>query len=381
MKKYIVIALAALVAFAACTKVNPEEKKTDKISFQVATYMTKAQGNNFLLECPKFFTNAWYNPVSGAAQYYMQNVEILPDNTANPTQWAPAEAYYWPKSGKINFFSYASVNDLAASELNFGANATPEGSTFTITGHKVVSTDNIMIADAVYNASKDNHNADGDDVTDDLTSGNDSGFNGVPTMFRHLLAQVRFNIGLATANPTTGSTNYIATVTEAKVVNVVNKGTLALTAGQATGTTLETQEWSPKANGTTPGWTASTVATDKEDLALQSTTALTLAAGARTGNNVEFLKYTSVLPQNLGDDIVLTIKYNLKTLHGNTVYLNEDLEVSAKLNTALDEAAAIKNWCMNKRYTYNITIDPVTDIIKFDPAVADWIYATGTIAF
>ena len=85
MKKYIVIALAALVAFAACTKVNPEEKKAEKISFQVATYMTKAQGNNFLAECPNFFTNAWYNPVSGAAQYYMQNVEILPDDNEGTT--------------------------------------------------------------------------------------------------------------------------------------------------------------------------------------------------------------------------------------------------------------------------------------------------------
>ena len=377
MKKYIVIALAALVAFAACTKVNPEEKKTDKISFQVAAYMTKAQGNNFLAECPNFFTNAWYNPVSGAAQYYMQNVEILPDDATNPTQWAPAEAYYWPKSGKINFFSYASANALAASELNFGANATPAGSQFTITGHKVAADDNIMIADAVYNASKDSHNADGEDVTDDLTSGNDSGFNGVPTMFRHLLAQVRFNIGLATANATTGTTNFIAKVTAARVEKVVSKGSLALTAGAATGTALETQPWTPASDGNTVGWTASTVATDVVTLVLQNSKALTLAAGATEGNSEKFLDFTSVLPQALTDDIVLTIKYDLQTLHGNTVYIDEkDLEVSAKLNST-----TIKNWCMNKRYTYNITIDPVTDIITFDPAVAEWTSASAEIKF
>ena len=372
MKKYIVIALAALVAFAACTKVNPEEKKAEKISFQVATYMTKAQGNNFLAECPNFFTNAWYNPVSGAAQYYMQNVEILPDDNEAPTQWAPAEAYYWPKSGSINFFSYASKNALAAAELNFGTDATPAGSVFKITGHKVVADDNIMIADAVYNASK-NVNT----VTDDLTSGEDSGFEGVPTMFRHLLAQVKFNIGLATTTPTTGSTNYIAKVTSAKVVKVVNKGTITLTAGTTTSTALDTKPWSPASDGTVVGWTASTTTTDVDELTLANTKALNLEAGETEGNSELFLDFRSVLPQTLTDNIVLTIKYDLQTLHGTTVYLDEkDLEVSAKLNTT-----TIKNWCMNKRYTYNITIDPVTDIITFDPAVAEWTSASATIAF
>jgi len=376
MKKYIVIVLAAVIALAACTKVKTEEK-AETISFQVATYMTKAQGNNFLAECPNFFTNAWYNPVSGAAQYYMQNVEILPNSTTAPTQWAPAEAYYWPKSGSINFFSYASKNALAASELDFGASATPEGSVFTITGHKVVATDNIMIADAVYNASRNEHNADGEDVTDDLKAGTtDSNFNGVPTMFRHLLAQVKFNIGLATTTATTGTTNFIAKVTGAKVEKVVNKGTLTLTAGAAAGSTLETQQWSPASDGTKVGWVASTVATDVDELALANTTALKLAAGETTGNSEMFLDFTSVLPQALTDDIVLTITYDLQTLHGTEVYIDEKaLEVTAKLNST-----TIKNWCMNKRYTYNITIDPVTDIITFDPAVAEWTSAAATIA-
>ena len=373
MKKYIVIALAALVAFAACTKVNPEEKKADKISFQVATYLTKAQGNNCLAECPNFFTNAWYNPVNGNAQYYMQNVEILPDDADAPTQWAPAEAYYWPKTGKINFFSYASKNALAATELDFGVNANPVGSKFKITGHKVVADDNIMIADAVYNASQASHNADGAAVTDDLATGTtDSKFTGVPTMFRHLLAQVKFNIGLATATPTTGTTNYIAKVTSAKVEKVLNTGTLELTAGDATGTTLETKPWTPASDGTVVGWTAGTAV---EDLALANTTALKLAAGATTGNAELFLDFTSVLPQALSDNVVVTITYDLQTLHGTEVYLDEKgITVTGKLNVA-----TIKNWCMNKRYTYTITIDPVTDIITFDPAVAEWTSATDTI--
>lgn len=376
MKKYIIIALAALVAFAACTKVNPEEKKAEKISFQVAAYMTKAQGNNFLAECPNFFTNAWYNPANGDAQYYMQNVEILPDDTDAPTQWAPAEAYYWPKSGKLNFFSYASVNALAANELDFGADQNPEGTKFTITNHTVVATDNIMIADAVYNASLTDHNADGAEITDDLKEGTtDSKFNGVPTMFRHLLAQVKFNIGLATAKATTGTTNFIAKVTEAKVEGIANKGSLTLTQTVPNAATLTTNPWSPASDGTKVGWEAATGTTS---LALSNSAELKLAAGETSGNSEMFLDFTTVLPQALTDDVKVTIKFDLQTLHGDTVYIDEkDLEVSGTLKTE-----AIKDWCMNKRYVYNITIDPVTDIITFDPAVADWTYAdAATISF
>lgn len=385
MKKYIVIALAAVVALAACTKTNPEEKKAEQIDFLVAGYMTKAQGNNFLAECPNFFTNAWYYPTSGTAQNYMPNVEILPNGDPQfdaeagaPTKWAPAEPYYWPKSGKLNFFSYASVKALG-DEINLGNTENPEGSKITITDHVVVATDNIMVADAVYNASRASHNAEGTMVTDDLKDGTtDSRFNGVPTMFRHLLAQVKFNIGLATTHPTEGTTNYVATVTEAKVEKVVNKGTLTLTAGEAEGDALQTKEWSPASDGTQVGWVASTVATDVTTLNLENTAELKLAAGETTGNSEMFLDFNSVLPQTLGDDIVLTIKYNLQTRHGETVYINEpNLEISAKLNST-----TIQNWCMNKRYVYNITIDPVTDLITFDPAVAAWTSdATATIKF
>ena len=371
MKKYIVIILAAVLALAACTKVNPEEKKADVITFEVAGYMTKAQGNNFLAECPNFFTNAWYYPTSGDAQNYMPNVEILPSPATNPTQWAPAEPYYWPRSGKLNFFSYASVNALGT-EIDLGNNANPKGSKITITNHTVVANDNIMVADAVYNASR-NVNADGSAVTDNLAGGTDSKFTGVPAMFRHLLAQVKFNIGLATTTPTTGTTNYVAKVTSAKVEKVLNKGTLTLTAGTTTSTTLDTKPWSPASDGTEVGWVASTTTTD---LTLANSTELKLAAQATTGNSEEFLDFVSVLPQTLGDAVKLTIKFDLQTLHGTTVYLDEkDLEVSAVLNTS-----TIKDWCMNKRYIYNITIDPVTETITFDPAVAPWTSATATVA-
>ena len=384
MKKVIIIASAALLALAACTKVEVvDNTPAQKINFQVANYMTKAQGNNFQAEAPYFFTNAWYTPESGTAnQHYMPNVKVELIDGA----WQPAEPYYWPKTGTINFFSYASFNDLAAAEVNTGD--ADYGTTFAITGHTVAADDNIMIADAVYYAGKNAHNADGAMVTDDLKDGtSDSGYNGVPTMFRHLLAQVKFNIGLATKSTIAGTTNWTATVTKARLVKRAAKGSIELAAIAPEGTALQTKAWTPAADGTQVGWVAGTNAADSTELVFNNvTTALTLAADANPGNSEEFLGFTAVLPQTLTDDVVLEITLNLDTKHGDTVYASEQgIVVTALLNSAkanADDTAGIGTWCMNKRYTYNITIDPADGgFITFDPAVADWTTATGSIDY
>ena len=378
MKKIIIIASAALLALAACTKVEViDNTPGQKISFQVANYVTKAAGNNFQAEASCFYTNAWYSPTSGTAnQHYMDDVKIELISGA----WQPADAYYWPRTGTLNFFSYASYNDLAAGEVDPGDDV--YGKTFKITGHTVAADDNIMIADAVYFAGKASHNADGAMVTDNLASGTtDSGYNGVPTMFRHLLAQVKFNIGLAARTAATGTTNWEATVTKARLVKRATKGNLTLTAVDPEGTALQIKAWTPAADGTQVGWTD---AADYTELLFNSVdTPLKLAANATSGNSEQFLDFTSVLPQTLTDEVVLEITFNLDTKHGDTVYAHEEgIVVSAKLNTATTGAAgAISTWCMNKRYTYNITIDPVGEIITFDPAVADWTTATGAIDY
>ena len=244
------------------------------------------------------------------------------------------------------------------------------GQSFAISGFTPVADDNIVIADAVYNAGL-NVNEDGTMVTDDLATGTtDSGFNGVPTMFRHLLSQVTFTIGLATTTPTVGTTNYSATIKSFTVKSAANTGSLSLTAGASSGTALNVQPWTPAADGTQVGWTASATA----DLAFTApTAALTLAAGQTTGNIETVVENRTVLPQALADAVVLEIVYDLQTKHGNTVYASEEnVKVTAQLNTL-----TIKNWCMNQRVIYNVTINPVTGLVKFDPAVAAWTTATA----
>ena len=358
MKKIIFIAAAGIMALVACSKVEKIEAPAQEITFQVASYLpqTRVQGNNFKAECDYFFTNAYYNNAT-----YMDNVKVVESDGA----WAPeGAAYYWPRTGTVNFFSYASKNDLSTSELDAG------NATFKITGHTVVEDDNIMIADAVYGAGRTDHNADGTMITDDLATGtSDSGYKGVPTLFRHLLSQVSFKLGLAAGGSHAG-TNYEATVTSAKVVKVANKGDLTLS-NSGSGSSLTMVAWTPASDGTKVGWTATASAT--ENLTLDTPT-LTLAADATQGETVEVLPFRTVLPQTLTDDVEIQITFNLDTKHGDVVYIHEEgIEVSAKLNSI----TAIPSWNMNQRIIYTVTIDPVTEVITFDPAVAPWVETTA----
>lgn len=365
MKKYIFIAAAALAAATACSKVETVETPAQEISFQVASYLpqTRAdevQGTNFKAECDYFFTNAYYN---GAT--YMDNVKVVLGNGA----WAPeGAAYYWPRTGTVNFFSYASKNDLPTSELTAG------NATFKITGHKVVESDNIMIADAVYGAGRTDHNADGNQVKDNLAEGTtDSGYKGVPTLFRHLLSQVSFKLGLVAGGNHAG-TNYEAKITSAKVVKVANTGDLTLS-NNGSGTSLTMAAWTPASDGTQVGWTVSTGEGVTEDLTLTTPTTLTLAEGATAGETVEVLAFRTVLPQTLTNDVEIQITFDLDTKHGTTTYIHEEgIVVSAKLNSI----EAIPSWNMNQRIIYTVTIDPVTETVTFDPAVAAWVETTAT---
>ena len=354
MKKLLFIA-AALAAVSACSKVETAVAPARQISFQVASYLpqTRVQGTNFKAECDYFFTNAYYN---GAT--YIDNVKVVESNGV----WSPVGSpYYWPRTGTVDFFSYASKNDLPATELTAG------NATFEIKGHEVAEDDNIMVADAVFGAGRTDHNADGTQITDDLKEGTtDSGYTGVPTLFRHLLSQVSFKLGLAAGGSHTG-TNYVATVTSAKVVNVACKGDLSLT-NSGSGSSLTLSPWTPASDGTQVGWTA----TDSTTLTLATPT-LTLAEDATTGETVDALELRSVLPQTLTNSVEIQITFDLDAKHEDVVYLHEDdITVKAKLNS-ID----IPSWNMNQRIIYTVTIDPVTEAITFDPAVAPWVEATA----
>ena len=90
-----------------------------------------------------------------------------------------------------------------------------------------------------------------------------------------------------------------------------------------------------------------------------------------TNDPVKVLSGRSVLPQTLNANAKLKFKLHIITKYDGTKYSEEEIPVEVALNTL--GTTAITEWKMNTKYTYNIIINPETNIVKFDPAVEPWV--------
>lgn len=356
MKKYLILAAVALVASAACTKVE-DTTPAHKISFEVAGYMAQTKAMTTTELEGSFTTNAWFTNGDGGKTQFMTN-ETISWNSPVSGQWAPSREYFWPKTGFIDFYSYDGVP----------APSTVAEGYLVYTDKTIAATDNILVADAAFHQTQNSSTYHIDDAN----------VKGVPTLFRHMLAKIQFKVKVATTDAKkTPNTKWDVTILNAdtKLSNIVilNKGTLTLSNSYASSAT---QAWT-NANATNPnvGWVAAAGTETVSTL----TPSLTLAKNAtESGDYVDLIALRAVMPQVLGDDAVFTLNYNVKATYGEdaTAYLDENRSFSVKINT-ID---SITEWDMNQIITYNVIIDPVGEQIFFDPAVEEWDESqTGTI--
>jgi hypothetical protein len=371
MKKYMILAAVALVASAACTKVE-DTTPARKISFEVANYVaqTKAEQATNAELGGSFTTNAWFTNGDGDKTQFMNN-ETISWNTPVSGQWAPSREYFWPKTGYIDFYSYDGVP---------APSTKAEGSlVYDATSTAIAATDNILVADAAFHQTENGtlYQIDGTSVK------------GVPTLFRHMLAKIHFTVKVATTDAKkTPNTKWTVTILNetGKESNIVvnNKGTLTLTNTYA-GSTPATQPWTNANNSNhNVGWVASAT----ETLDFLTPAALVMAKNTiSSGDPVDLLALRSIMPQVLGNEAVFTLHYNVKATFvdpndgSETTYLDENREISLKINTIKNASSiAITEWDMNQIITYNVIIDPVGEQILFDPAVEEWDKTqTGTI--
>ena len=379
MKKHIILfAVAALTMSAACSKVDVETPE-QKIGFEVASYVpqTKATEGSSLITSEglySFTTNAWFYPTTGTQnQHYMNSVVIYPYNgttkiesgETQPTVWQSEVDYYWPKTGYINFFSFAGTKSPSdEGDAEYGKKLIYGGTE----GVVIAYNDNILVADAVFHATQN---------TNDITvTGETATPSGVPTLFRHQLAKVGMTVMLETSNPTT-NTSYEVVINSATLASVENKGILTLTVTEPSGTTPATAQWS-NANTSKPnvGWVPGT---GTETFTLLTPT-LTLAAAATEStdhSDYNLLATRTVMPQALQNAVVLTITYTVSAKHDGVTYSTETITVTKQLN----QVTGLADWEMNKNITYTVKIDPVAEKITFDPAVVDWVAQSGTVTF
>ena len=171
MKKFyfFLVAAIAVIASAACTKVDPVPQDIP-VSFQVANYVPQTKANEAFDIVQTFTTYAWFQPTSGDAQVFMSGETIRWQSSSNT--WAPDRVYYWPKTGYVNFFSYAGT-------------PTPDvtNGTANYSNKTIAITDDALLASAAYK-----YNSNVNEITGIQYNGTD--VTGVPTLFHHVYVLV-----------------------------------------------------------------------------------------------------------------------------------------------------------------------------------------------
>ena len=384
MKKYFIIAIAALVAGTACSKVETVEAPAKQITFEVANYVPQTRNSSLESEGYTVFnTYAWYFPAANAnPQAYMSNVQVVKGTAA----WAPASDYYWPKNGWINFYSYAG-NAVPTVHVSDDSKTITAAYSDKVIG----ANDNYMIADAalhfnsnVNQISYDKALSDFDYATGNYkyNSTSDGAYTGVPTLFHHQLAKVAVIVKLQTTAAKKSSNTWKVEVldTDANPSNIipVNKGTLTLTSVD-NATTAFVSSWT-NANTTNPtvGWVASTTATDVETISLAKT-GLTLEPQALTSTQDSVVVAVRTVMPQLTSGVKFNFSYKITANNGSD-YMTEVVTIPS--TTLAAAVPSIEKWEMNKIYLYRIIIDPVTEKVTFDPAVVEWVNGgIGTINY
>ena len=364
MKKYIIIAAAALVASVACSKVQTVDIQKE-INFEVANSLqTKATGSVY--NNGAFGTYAWFNNTDE----FMVNEQV--DLTAGA--WKTVDhTFYWPKTGSISFISYSPFVGTSNT-----ADSTPvvTKDKITYTGVTVGTTD-LMYADRATCSNNVNEVTDSDDPAAE------SGYSGVPTIFRHALAKLSFKVAANFTewdDATTGShTEWEITINSFKIGGFKTTGSLELNLN------ADGKSWDKPVTtiGTTDYyvWTGASGETAKQELV----DATTYPTGVVLTTTAQDLTSATgyVLPQILSAGVqTVDIDAHIKTTLSNGKTINEDFVKTINIS----EISTLKAWQINENIVYTIKFKPTAKadgpgglddspedvIITFDPAVADW---------
>ena len=360
MKKALVFIIFAALLAASCAKVEETGRAYNReISFQTATFVTKA--NTAFPTSKNFSVYAWAAGTVGT--YFMDNVTV----GFNGTEWRPVgETYYWPKETTVDFIGYY-----------------PAGMTgITVAEDKITYADidvNTLQEDIMYTDK-----AAGFSNNVDMMDDGANAYTGVPLIFRHALAKVKFQIELVYNHKQEADgtvTDWEVTINSLGLSGVYTTGGCVLNLENNPTTGLIAWQKPQDANGYNV-WT--------NDGTKASVNGITTATAIVPGTTYDAVNEIYVLPQALAAgaqkvDINLTIK----TKRNGADFLNETVNRSANILVT-----SLPAWEMNHVYTYVLKLSPLasdgsdptnpggtvdpTDpnlddaIITFDPAVDGW---------
>ncbi|MBO4605121.1 MAG: fimbrillin family protein [Bacteroidales bacterium] len=371
MKKLFIIAAAAVAALAACTKteVNTPDQA---INFNAANYISRVTKANVTFGTANTFkTNAYVHTLvlnagtpEASIQQMMFDETVAWNGTLN--QWLPSRTYFWPKTGYVNFFSYAGSIDPTAKAEN----------SLTYTGVTINTTDDILVAEAAY------------EQTGNLSTYHidNAGVTGVPTLFHHMLSKVSFKVKLDATDAYAGIPEHPEYYSWEIVVNeskfgYVNKGTAEFTFADGQGADVAAPVGNQQLWNAPTGDFAWTIVANNKDSELESTVIgdankMTATNSAKVSEIKTLFDEISVLPQDLNDTDAwgqFSLQYTIKSTYDDSSNPAKTITevVTVPLTDILTYVPSITGWKMNYKYIYNIIIKP-GEPVKFDPAVVEW---------
>ena len=155
MKKYFIIAIAACVALAACTKNEVKPVSTDqKITFETAVYKasTKALISTAAYPETATFGTVAYRESSGNPKYF--GPEEVSYNSSK-LYWSTATPYYWPKNDALTFMSYSPFKYQESTHSSTPIAVTDRYNQLKINDYNVAEhqeTDVVVVARTIGNA-------------------------------------------------------------------------------------------------------------------------------------------------------------------------------------------------------------------------------------
>ena len=337
MKKYFIIAVAAVVALTACSK-NEVDTPTEasRINFNTVTGLNtkaplsgttyKTTDPNFGIFCYALTDGNTWAANSADGQLYMDNVEISYNSTDKI--WEPASVYYWPLSGSLTFVGYSP----------YGCNGTVAYAPAT----KVLTVTDFAQAEAVDDQEDLMWATTNPDLTDNQSTYTSelqtSTLLGVNEVFHHALSQVKFNVKKAA-----GLEAYTLTVNSI-TFKAYNKGTLTVT--------NDSPAWSAQAFLT--GGAAFDFDTEGSDVVAPNNASDFAAFGVAN----------MPVPQTLATGVqTFEITYSLE---------KGSVDLGQKTVSNIDMlGATVTAWVPNTIYNYNIVID--LNKIYFNPTMVNWV--------
>lgn len=383
MKKYLILAAAAIVAMAACSKTQLDESSIPDVpvTFQATNYVTQTKAGevSVLSDFTAFQCKAYLHAegidlddngnVNGTSfQNFFGTGETISWNSSDK-EWAPSHTYYWPKGSKsfVNFIGWYGVDGTGAAStptITYAYDGTASKYKATLvwdyTSVAGNAASNLLYADMAWRF-KQNNEGTTHYLKDGVTQG-------VPMLFHHALAQINVKVYADGTSLTAGSgtvedanATWTIALESPKITPVYNAGTLTLT-NEDPGTAATVQAWTGSwaGSGNAGDIAASNLNVDK----ITKATANTL------------FNATCVLPQTIGASVVLSFNMRITTTY-KTNPTNPNVElipVSIKLNDM-----STTEWAQNTKYTYYLKIVPSQNKVLFDPALeADWTEVEGT---